>query len=121
MARMTTDDRKRLGARCEAIAADYLLARGYEVVARNWRCKLGEVDLVCRDGATVVFVEVKARRSTRFGGGVEAVDGRKQARLMAIAEFYMAFGPDRPCRFDVIAVRLRDGVPEIQHLPNAFP
>ena len=121
MLRMATDDRKSLGDRCEALAAEHLLRQGYRVRQRNFRCKLGEVDLICGDGPTLVFVEVKARRSTRFGDGAEAVDRRKQARLMAIAQLYMAHEPDRPCRFDVVAVTLRGGAAAVEHLVGAFP
>ncbi|MNT94854.1 hypothetical protein D3C72_2366190 [compost metagenome] len=69
----------------------------------------------------MVFVEVKSRRSGRFGGGAEAVDGRKQAKLMAIAQFYIAFQPDRPCRFDVVTVTFAAGRAHLEHLINAFP
>lgn len=112
------DDRKAWGSRCEALAAEYLERRGLRVRERNFRCKLGEVDLICEDGATVVFVEVKARRGRGFGGGAEAVDGRKQARLMAIGNLYMGRVGDRPCRFDVVVVT---GEAAIEHLINAFP
>jgi putative endonuclease len=121
MLAMPTDDRKAMGARCEALAAEHLAGKGLRVRQRNFRCKLGEVDLICEDGATLVFVEVKARRGTRFGGGAEAVDARKQARLMAIATMYMAREGDRPCRFDVVAVTLTGSRVQIEHLPNAFP
>lgn len=121
MGRMAPDDRKALGARCEALAADHLTRLGYRLRERNFRCKLGEVDLICEDGATLVFVEVKARRGDRFGGGAEAVDGRKQARLMRIAELYMSRHPDTPCRFDVVAVALGNGAPRVDHLIDAFP
>jgi putative endonuclease len=116
-----TDGRKPLGDRCEALAADYLTARGYQVRHRKYRTRMGEVDLICEDGATVVFVEVKARSGSRFGHGSEAVDWRKQQRLMRIAEMYMAKVGDRPCRFDVVAVTLQGATARIEHMPNAFP
>ena len=118
---MRPDERKLLGARCEAIAAEHLQALGYRLRARNFRCKLGEVDLICEDGRTIVFVEVKARRGGRFGSGAEAVDARKQARLLRIAEAYMAREGERPCRFDVVVVSWRGAAADIEHLPNAFP
>jgi putative endonuclease len=115
------DDRKPLGNRCEALAAAYLEARGYRVRHRQFRTKLGEVDLICDHGRTVVFVEVKARRNGRFGEASEAVGYRKQQRLMRIAEMYMAFEGDRPCRFDVVTVKVSGAHAAIEHLPNAFP
>ncbi|HEY9721160.1 MAG TPA: YraN family protein [Oscillatoriaceae cyanobacterium] len=115
------DDRKSLGMRCEAIAAEYLAERGYRVRHRNFRTKLGEVDLICEDGPTVVFVEVKARRSIRFGEAYEAVGYRKQQRIMAIAGLVMANWGDRPCRFDVVAVTFKGSMPVVEHLIDAFP
>lgn len=116
-----TFDRKALGARAENMAAAHLEGRGYRVRHRNFRLKLGEVDLICEDGAAVVFVEVKARRSSAFGSAGEAVDRRKQAKLMAIAELYMARLPGRSCRFDVVLVTFDRGEPRLEHLVNAFP
>lgn len=100
------DPRRRTGQAGEEAAARYLTAQGLRVVARNWRCRLGELDMVALDGATVVIVEVKTRRSARFGHPAEAVDSRKQARLLRLA---LAFLQERrwdgrPVRFDVIAV-----------------
>lgn len=118
---MPTDDRKALGARCEALAAEHLMRRGYRVRERNFRCRLGEVDLICEDGATLVFVEVKSRRSPRFGSGFEAVDRRKQAKLTAIAQLYMSRHPDRPCRFDIVSVIVGMGPERLEHLIDAFP
>jgi len=109
------------GRRCEALAAGYLYAKGYRLRARNLRTKLGEVDLVCEWGALVVFVEVKARRSARYGPGSASVGYAKQRRLMAIAAQIMAREPGRPCRFDVVSVGFDGDRPQITHLPNAFP
>lgn len=116
-----TDPRKPLGHRCEAIAADYLERKGLRIRHRNWRCKLGEVDLIAEHGATTVFIEVKARRSLRFGGGAEAVGPRKQARMIAIAQLYMQRAPNRACRFDVVSVSWVGSAVRIEHLADAFP
>ena len=92
-------------------------------VSRNYRCRRGEIDLVMRDVRTLVFVEVRRRRSRRFGGGLESVDQRKQARLTAAAEHYLAthrVSVDCPCRFDVVAI---DGPPRrttIEWVRDAF-
>ncbi|HEX8803420.1 MAG TPA: YraN family protein [Acidimicrobiales bacterium] len=82
--------RQRLGARGEQLAADWYAARGYEVVARNWRCRDGEIDLVVRRDGVLVFCEVKTRTSSRFGVPAEAVTVPKQRRLRALAVRYLA-------------------------------
>lgn len=97
---------KRIGDAGEDLAARHLEGLGWRVLARNWRGRSGELDLVAEDGATVVFVEVKARASRSHGLPEEAVDARKRARLARAAlEFLRARGlGDRPARFDVAAV-----------------
>ena len=110
---------RRLGLEGENTAARYLVAQGFKLVARNWRGRSGEIDLVCEDAETLVFVEVKARASTACGGPEEAVDRRKLAKLRQVAAEYLAREQcgERPCRFDVVAVRLLPGhEAQIQHL-----
>lgn len=109
------------GKRCESLAAGYLFAKGITLVKRNLRTRLGEIDLLCEDGETLVFVEVKARHGEAFGRGCEAVGWHKQRRLMAIASLYLAPLPPRACRFDVVSIAVTRGRPVITHLPNAFP
>lgn len=109
------------GRRCEGLASGYLTGKGLAFVARNLRMRQGEVDLLFRDGETLVFVEVKARRQGRFGLGYEAVDARKQRRIMAVARAYLATRPECPCRFDVVSVAVENGRPRIEHLVAAFP
>ena len=93
------------------------------VVRRNYRCRRGEIDLVMRDTDTLVFVEVRRRTSLAFGGGLDSVDARKRARLVAAAEHYLMtnrIGDERPCRFDVVAI---DGPPRratIKWVRSAF-
>lgn len=98
--------RQQRGAAGEAAACQHLAACGLTVVARNWRCRLGELDVVALEGGQVVFVEVKTRTSDRFGTGAEAVDPRKQARLVRLAHaFLQARGWEGlPVRFDVVVV-----------------
>ena len=115
------DDRKAWGTACEALAAAHLERRGWRIRERNFRTRLGEVDLVCEDGMTIVFVEVKARRGSRFGTGAEAVDARKQAKLTAIAGLYMQRHPGRACRFDVISITQRGPDTALEHFVSAFP
>jgi putative endonuclease len=112
------DGRKRLGARGEDAAALHLEALGYEIIARNWRSRLGELDLVARDGETVVFVEVKLRYEPY--DPLDAVDGRKQHRLSRLAfDFLSRHGMlAAPARFDVVGVEGR--TLECVHVPDAF-
>ena len=96
-----------IGHDAEGLAERYLSRRGLTLLARNYRCRRGEIDLVMRDTETLVFVEVRRRASRAFGGGLESVDARKRARLVAAAEHYLMMkrvGDERPCRFDVVAV-----------------
>jgi len=98
--------RRRLGARGEQLAADWYTARGYEVVARNWRCREGEIDLVVRRRGELVFCEVKTRTTDRFGTPAEAVTPQKQRRLRTLAVRFLAEhgGGAGELRFDVAAV-----------------
>lgn len=121
MARPTScrgDGRKRLGSLGEGAAAAFLERRGYAIVERNYRCRLGEIDLVVTDGTIIVFVEVKLRYD-RFAA-YEAVHARKQERISRAAfDFLERRGMlARPARFDVVAV---DGATlECSHTPDAF-
>lgn len=115
--------RQDLARRGEAAAAAWAEARGWRLLQRNYRCRLGEIDLVARDGDTLVFVEVKARRGSGFGEPGEAVDGRKQARLARVARhFLLASGlGGAPCRFDVAAVRVGPrGEAAVEWISDAF-
>jgi putative endonuclease len=95
--------RKRSGVDAEALAARFLESRGLAVVARNFRVRCGEIDLVARDGDTLVFVEVRLRRSASFGGAAESITAAKRARLVAAAQVYLLRERgDPPCRFDAI-------------------
>ena len=91
------------GASAESLAAAYLEARGLAIVARNVRSRFGEIDLVARDGATLVFVEVRLRRSAAYGGAAESITRAKQARLLAAARLYLSrLAKEPPCRFDAV-------------------
>lgn len=100
-----TDPRRRLGDAGEELTAQWYAEQGYEVVARNWRCRNGELDLVAWRGGELVFCEVKTRSSRRFGHPLEAVDARKQHRIRGLAlAFIAATGARGRMRFDVAAV-----------------
>lgn len=117
-------DRIALGRWGEDIAVRHLEAAGYEVLARNWRCREGELDIVARGGGALVFVEVKTRSGTGFGEPAEAVTRLKARRLRLLAARWLT--SCRPpgqhdLRFDVISVLRRQGaVPEVLHLQAAF-
>ena len=100
---MPADARHGDGRAAEALAALHLRDRGLSIVERNVRSRHGEIDLVARDGATLVFVEVRMRRSQRFGGALESITAAKRARLVTAAKGYLAMiGREPPCRFDAI-------------------
>lgn len=91
------------GLAAEEATAEFLSRQGLELLARNYRCRLGEVDIVAREGGTLVFVEVRSRRSGAWGGAAGSVDARKQSRLAAAARHYLArLAAEPPCRFDVV-------------------
>ena len=98
--------RRALGASGEDAVAAWYRAQGYEVVAKNWRCRSGELDLILRRGRTFVFCEVKTRTSDAFGAPVEAVTRDKQVRLRHLAARWLEDAPMRPTdiRFDVASV-----------------
>ena len=91
------------GAAAEALAARFLEARGVRIVERNYRCRAGEIDIIARDGATLVFVEVRLRRGSAFGGAAASITAAKRRRLALAARHYLGrLGREPPCRFDAI-------------------
>ena len=117
-----TQARQTLGKRGEDLACRELERRGYAIVARRFRVRSGELDIVARDGATLVFVEVKARAGRQYGDAAEAVTPLKQLRMARLAGEYLARhgSPDCACRFDVVSIHFDDGAPDIQVIQNAF-
>jgi putative endonuclease len=115
-------ERVRLGEIGENLACQELERRGYSVVARRYRRRSGEIDIIALDGATVVFVEVKARDGRGYGSAVEGVTAIKRRRLAAVALDYLArhHAQNCPCRFDVVAIQLTADGPEIELFQNAF-
>jgi putative endonuclease len=98
---------QRFGKKIEGFAKIYLQKQGMKFVASNYRCKAGEIDLIMRDGKTLVFVEVRYRRNLRFGSPVATVDWRKQKRIIAAASWYLQVNKiyDKVlCRYDIVAV-----------------
>jgi putative endonuclease len=126
--RLSKNTRKALGQEGEELAAAYLVTLGYDIVARNWRTRSGELDIVARDGEWLVFVEVRARRIGRaafvptLGRPEESVTPRKQLQLVAMSDAYLFEMPwSGPWRIDVIALEIRlDGsVARLNHLRDA--
>jgi putative endonuclease len=111
-----------LGKTGEDLACRELERRGYVIIARRYRRRGGEFDIIARDRATLVFVEVKARQDHAFGAGAEAVHPLKQRRMARLAVEYLMRHrlQDCPCRFDVVSIHLDDGRPSIEVFQNAF-
>lgn len=116
------DERKLIGAEGERAAEKYLRRQRYAILARNYRCPTGEVDLVALDGSTVVFVEVKTRTQPGFGSPLEAVDPRKQRQVQRAAQYYLTENRlhDRNARFDVVGVWWENGRMQCELIKNAF-
>jgi putative endonuclease len=113
---------KDIGVVGEEIAEKFLRRKGYKILARNYRIKGGEIDIVAKDGKTMVFVEVKTRRGEGFGLPQESVTRDKMRRIAKAAKLYLlstGLGEGVLCRFDVVAVNLEDGV-SIEHIRDAF-
>lgn len=117
----TKSKNKEKGNYGESLALRYIEQKGYTVLETNYRCARGEIDIICMDGDTLVFVEVKFRKSLAYGYPREAVNYPKQSRIKKVAEYYIYQKKimDRDCRFDVIEI-IAMCKPEIIHLENAF-
>jgi putative endonuclease len=111
-----------MGSRGEDAAADAYRRRGFRIVARNWRCRFGELDLVVQRRGVLVFCEVKSRRESVFGGGFEAVTRRKQAKLRAVAQAFLQATGSHPqaIRFDVASVSVRGARSTVELFEDAF-
>jgi putative endonuclease len=117
------DQRNELARAGEDIAARFLAAKGWRIVGRNVRCgRAGEIDIVAERGGMLAFVEVKTRRTDRYGTPGEAVTWRKQARIRSLARLYLMRTKPRASaiRFDVVEVRSGGAHPIVTHLENAF-
>jgi putative endonuclease len=119
-----SDLRQAIGRAAEQEARTHLEQHGLRLLAQNWSCKIGELDLVMLDGDTVVFVEVRYRRHAGWGGAVESVDARKRGKVSASAECFLQQEPrwaKHPCRFDVVAMSASEQACErLNWIKNAF-
>jgi len=106
----------------EQAAARFLLAKGFRILERNWRYRQWELDLVCRDGDTIVFVEVKTRRAGTMTTPADGLNRKKQTRLVKAASHYLTKNDlwDEPCRFDLAAVIDTGHGLDVEHMENAF-
>ncbi len=116
MAAIIPHTTKQIGDAGEEIAVRHLVAQGLRVLARNFRVKGGEIDIVCSDGATTVFVEVRKRASTRFGGAAYSITPTKQQRLILAARHWLARHGDATCRFDCVLI----DSDKLEWVKNAF-
>lgn len=114
--------RVRFGEIGEELAVQELERQGYAILARRYRRRGGEIDIVAADGVAIVFVEVKARDGGAFGRGAEAITALKRHRLTGTARDFLARHrlQDRPCRFDVVAIDIANGSPHLEVIRNAF-
>lgn len=115
--------RRQLGQRGEQLAAEYIQQQGYRLAEQNYRCRLGEIDLIAWDGRTLVFIEVKTKRHMQFGVPQSMVTRAKQQKIVRVAMVYVQERHlrDMSLRFDVIAITALAGItPEILHIPAAF-
>ena len=109
------------GAQAEQSAARYLQQQGLQLVQANYRCRYGEIDLILRDGTTLVFAEVRLRSRSDFGGAAASIDAHKQAKLIRAAQHYLAELPRiPPCRFDALLLVTPEAAADIEWIKNAF-
>ena len=111
-------NRRETGTQYEERAAEYLIAQNYQILERNYRIRSGEIDIIARDVTVLVFIEVKYRKNDESGNPLEAVDIRKQRKIIKVARYYLyqkKYG-DVPCRFDVIGICGS----HIEHIKDAF-
>ena len=119
---IVNDERRHTGETGESIAVKFLKKNGYKIIEQNYRCKLGEIDIIARDGSVLAFIEVKARRTDEFGGPKWAVTSRKQRKISMVALKYLKETEQmgKKARFDVVAIRLLHSDPDVEIIKNAF-
>lgn len=114
-------NRKSFGSRGEDIAADYLKAKGFKIIKRNFSCKMGEIDIIAEKLGELYFVEVKTRKNRYFGDPLESVTLRKQGQIFKIASYFlMTQRESLPCHFSAIGIILSDEGEEINFIADAF-
>lgn len=116
---------QRMGEQSEQMACTFFQRQGFMLIAKNHHCRFGEIDLVMQDGQTLVFIEVRERNSDKFGSAIDSITARKQKKIIATAQHFLAQHPKhqlQPCRFDVVGIHPSQPDPDqrIQWLKNAF-
>ncbi len=117
------NSRQNLGQSGEDIAAEFLSKNGYRVLTRNYRCRLGEIDIIAKEGGTLVFIEVKTRKGEAYGSPAAAVTSKKQRQISKTAQYYLAEHNlfDAPARFDVVSLVIGpDQLTRIEIIADAF-
>ena len=116
------DDRKQVGELGEKKALKYLKENGYKIMQRNFKCRTGEVDIIAMDGKTIVFIEVKTRRSLSYGLPCESVTAAKKKHILRTTRYYVSVNKleDHDQRIDVIEVYLSEGGTYYRHIKNAI-
>ena len=118
------DSRKEVGNKGEKLAAKFLKRKGYKIIQRNYKCKLGEIDIIAEQDRTIVFVEVKTRRTQEFGPPQYAITAAKKRQISSVALLYIREKKfvEQSCRFDVIGITFppESRKPRIEHIQNAF-
>lgn len=111
-----------LGIKGEKLAADFLREKGYGIISRNFKTPIGEIDIIAKDGKTLVFVEVKTRSDNTFGQPFEAVNYRKREKLKKVALYYLKNNSKKEAssRFDVLSIEINGGKNKIEHIIDAF-
>lgn len=115
-------NRQNIGRRGEDIAAGYLEHQGYQIITRNFRTRLGEIDIIAKDQSSIVFIEVKSKTGMGFGTPASAVTLKKQRQISKVALFYLTehgLG-DSPARFDVVSVQFSGSSSEVELITDAF-
>ena len=118
-----SEGRQHLGKKGENLASDFLKARGYTILSRNYRRRSGEIDIIAMEGDYLVFIEVKTRRGTSHGHPLEAITARKQRQISKVAQCYLAENNlfDKEARFDVVSVVMsKSNQAQIEIITNAF-
>ena len=111
----------RLGEKGEGLAVRFLRKKVYRIIRRNYKTRIGEIDIIAGDKDTLVFIEVKTRESLHYGRPFEAVDRRKRKKIANVAMQYLkSLSETPPCRFDIVSVRFDKGRPELELIKDAF-
>jgi putative endonuclease len=118
------DNRKKLGSKGEKLAAKFLKRKGYRIVHRNYRCRLGEIDIIAKQDDTIIFVEVRTKQTDEFGAPQYSITAAKKGHISKVALWYIKENKliNQSCRFDVVAITFSENSrkPDIEHIENAF-